>query len=54
MLDINPYNDYGNVSKDDLPKENETYDKNHSRYKNDSDAKHARERFEEQWGGIKE
>ena len=54
MLDINPYNQYGNASKDDLPTEGEKYEQNGIRYNNDHDAKQARQTFEEGWQGIKE
>jgi len=54
MLDINPYNKYGNASKDDLPKDGEKSGQNGTRYDNDSDAKQARKTFEEGWKGIKE
>ena len=54
MLDINPYNKYGNASKDDLPIEGENYYQNKGRYDNDFDAQWAREIFEEGWQGIKE
>ena len=54
MLDINPYNKYGNASKDDLPKDDEKPGKNKRRYENDFDAQQARSTFEKSWQGIKE
>ena len=54
MLDINPYNKYGNASKDDLPISGEKHGQNENRYNKDFDAQQAREIFEEGWQGIKE
>jgi len=53
-LDIDPYERYGNKSRDDLPKDDEKSVQNGDRYKDDLDAKQARATFEKSWQGIKE
>ena len=54
LLDLAPYEKYGNKSIDDLPKEGEKSGQNKTRYKYDLDAKRSREIFEESWKGIRE
>lgn len=54
LLDLAPYEKYGNKSIDDLPKDDEKSGKNKRRYENDSDAQQARVTFEKSWQGIKE
>ena len=54
LLDLAPYEKYGNKSIDDLPKEGEKSNQNEGRYNYDSDAQQAREIFEGGWQGLKE
>lgn len=49
VFDIRPYEKYGNVSDRDLPNENESIEANKSRYKGDSGAQNAREKFEQEF-----
>ncbi len=54
LYDVLPYEGYGNVSKDDLSKDGEKRGDNQSRYNDNSDAKQARNTFEQGWGGMRE
>ena len=54
IFDVLPYELWGNVSKDDLPGDDEKFDKNRTRYKDNSDAIQARQTFLNDWKGIKE
>ena len=49
-----PYYNYGNVSRNDLPGDEETNDKNKGRYKKNYDALRARTRFVREWKGMVE
>ena len=54
QLDMLPYYNYGNVSRNDLPGDEETNDKNKGRYKKNYDALRARTRFVREWKGMVE
>lgn len=53
-LDMVPYYSYGNVSKNDLPRDGEKHGDNEKRYEKNLDALRARIRFVGEWKGVVE
>lgn len=51
LLDITPYNIYGNTCPEDRPSKEYSQDKNKSRFKNDYDASKAWDDFNNNWPG---
>ena len=54
LYDIRPYDNYGNVSKNDLPRDGEKRKDNETRYEYNVDARRARIQFTREWKGIDE
>ena len=54
FFDVVPYEKFGNVSRNDLPKSNESIVDNQERYNKNENAKEAREFFIKLWKGILE
>ena len=53
-LDMVPYYSYGNVAKNDLPRDGEKHGDNEKRYEKNLDALRARIRFVGEWKGVVE
>ena len=54
QLDMLPYYNYGNVSRNDLPRDGEKRGDNETRYENNFDALRARTNFIREWQGLRE